>query len=57
MAGSSSEHRFAVDSMLGRLAKWLRILGHDTFYCPPAARAERPPRVAAATMASAIGPS
>ena len=46
MAGSSSEHRFAVDSMLGRLAKWLRILGHDTFYCPPAARAELAARAA-----------
>lgn len=24
--------RFAVDRMLGKLAKWLRILGYDTFY-------------------------
>ncbi|MCK4338622.1 MAG: Mut7-C RNAse domain-containing protein [Candidatus Cloacimonetes bacterium] len=24
--------RFAVDKMLGKLAKWLRILGYDTFY-------------------------
>ncbi|MBN2017835.1 MAG: Mut7-C RNAse domain-containing protein [Candidatus Cloacimonetes bacterium] len=24
--------RFAVDSMLGKLAKWLRLLGYDTFY-------------------------
>ena len=24
--------RFIVDSMLGKLAKWLRILGHDTHY-------------------------
>jgi uncharacterized protein with PIN domain len=24
--------KFAVDIMLGRLAKWLRILGFDTFY-------------------------
>ena len=24
--------RFLVDSMLGRLAKWLRILGYDTLY-------------------------
>jgi len=23
---------FAVDKMLGKLAKWLRILGYDTFY-------------------------
>ncbi len=25
---------FAVDAMLGRLARWLRILGYDTFYMP-----------------------
>jgi uncharacterized protein len=25
---------FAVDVMLGRLARWLRILGHDTAYGP-----------------------
>ena len=24
--------RFAVDWMLGRLARWLRILGHDVAY-------------------------
>ncbi len=24
--------RFAADRMLGKLAKWLRILGYDTFY-------------------------
>lgn len=24
--------RFVVDKMLGKLAKWLRILGYDTFY-------------------------
>lgn len=24
--------RFLVDAMLGKLAKWLRILGYDTFY-------------------------
>jgi uncharacterized protein len=24
--------RFIADSMLGKLAKWLRILGHDTYY-------------------------
>jgi len=24
--------RFAVDAMLGRLARWLRVLGYDTFY-------------------------
>ena len=24
--------RFLADSMLGRLAKWLRIMGHDTHY-------------------------
>src|SRR5262245_36922355 len=26
--------RFAVDKMLGRLARWLRILGHDVAYGP-----------------------
>ncbi len=26
--------RFLVDAMLGRLAKWLRILGYDTLYDP-----------------------
>ena len=26
--------RFAVDKMLGRLAKWLRILGYDTVFDP-----------------------
>jgi uncharacterized protein len=25
---------FVVDAMLGRLARWLRILGHDTLYDP-----------------------
>lgn len=24
--------RFAVDRMLGKLARWLRVLGYDTFY-------------------------
>ena len=28
------EVRFIVDSMLGRLAKWLRIMGYDTHYQP-----------------------
>lgn len=27
-----SKPKFAVDKMLGRLAKWLRLLGYDTFY-------------------------
>ena len=26
--------RFAVDRMLGRLARWLRVLGHDVAYGP-----------------------
>ena len=26
--------RFIADSMLGRLAKWLRLLGFDTYYSP-----------------------
>jgi len=29
---SSSEPRFIVDTMLGTLARWLRILGYDTVY-------------------------
>jgi uncharacterized protein len=29
---SDRELRFIADSMLGRLAKWLRILGYDTLY-------------------------
>ena len=28
------EARFVADAMLGRLAKWLRILGYDTLYDP-----------------------
>ncbi|MCX7822038.1 MAG: Mut7-C RNAse domain-containing protein [Syntrophobacterales bacterium] len=28
------KYRFVVDSMLGRMAKWLRILGWDTVYLP-----------------------
>jgi len=27
-----SEHRFIADAMLGRLVKWLRLLGYDTLY-------------------------
>jgi uncharacterized protein with PIN domain len=30
----AAETRFLADSMLGSLAKWLRILGYDTAYCP-----------------------
>lgn len=32
MAG---DHRFVADQMLGRLSKWLRILGFDTLYLNP----------------------
>jgi uncharacterized protein with PIN domain len=28
----SCTERFAVDAMLGRLARWLRVLGYDTWY-------------------------
>jgi uncharacterized protein with PIN domain len=28
--------KFVVDCMLGKLAKWLRMLGFDTLYCPDA---------------------
>jgi len=28
--------RFIADQMLGRLAKWLRLLGYDTLYLNPA---------------------
>jgi uncharacterized protein with PIN domain len=31
-SGSTEEVRFACDAMLGRLARWLRLLGYDTFY-------------------------
>jgi len=30
--GLSEDPRFAADAMLGRLARWLRVLGYDTFY-------------------------
>jgi uncharacterized protein with PIN domain len=29
-----SDPRFIVDTMLGNLARWLRILGYDTIYSP-----------------------
>jgi len=29
-----SDPIFIVDGMLGNLARWLRILGYDTIYCP-----------------------
>ncbi|MCI4626948.1 MAG: Mut7-C RNAse domain-containing protein [Candidatus Magnetoovum sp. WYHC-5] len=28
----SFDMKFAADAMLGRLTRWLRILGYDTFY-------------------------
>lgn len=34
MDGASTEPRFAADAMLGRLAKYLRILGYDTLWDP-----------------------
>jgi hypothetical protein len=40
--------RFVVDAMLGRLARWLRLLGHDTLY-DPAADDRELARCAAAT--------
>src|SRR5262245_21597683 len=33
-AGAAEGLRFAADRMLGRLARWLRILGHDVAYGP-----------------------
>lgn len=30
--GKNLEMKFVADSMLGRLAKWLRVLGYDTIY-------------------------
>lgn len=32
----TEDHRFVADQMLGRLSKWLRILGFDTLYLNPA---------------------
>jgi uncharacterized protein len=34
MADRGADIRFAVDTMLGRLARWLRILGYDVAYGP-----------------------
>jgi uncharacterized protein with PIN domain len=31
--GSAGMVGFACDAMLGRIARWLRLLGYDTFYC------------------------
>jgi uncharacterized protein len=35
--GASGEIRFVADVMLGKLARWLRALGHDTLYFRDAA--------------------
>ena len=49
--GRGGEPRFIVDTMLGDLAKWLRILGYDTYYSTRAEdweilrRAEREGRI------------
>jgi uncharacterized protein with PIN domain len=32
MASSSEVHKFAADRMLGRLVKWLRVIGQDVIY-------------------------
>jgi len=34
VVASGESQRFAVDRMLGRLARWLRVLGHDVAYGP-----------------------
>lgn len=34
MRPEGENHKFAVDRMLGRLAKWLRIIGQDAIYGP-----------------------
>lgn len=39
MAGQE-EPRFIADSMLGSLARWLRLIGYDTLYDPAAADRE-----------------
>ena len=35
-AGSDAAHRFLVDLNVGRLAKWLRVLGYDSLFLPEA---------------------
>ena len=35
MSDSSAAQRFVVDTMLGRLARWLRAMGYDTLYPGP----------------------
>lgn len=40
MVMEQTEHRFIADCMLGKLARWLRIIGCDTEYFPAIADAD-----------------
>jgi len=39
------DHKFAADSMVGGLGKWLRLLGFDTIYLPRGPRRPSPDRI------------